>query len=215
MIKKLAEYATVPIATCLDHGNDDERVMYAFRNGFTSIMYDGSLLPMEENIAKTKAYADLCHQFGMGIEGELGHVGIAMNGDDKKGIYTDPKDAANFVRRTGVDCIAIAVGTAHGDYPAGIIPHINFDCIPDLIVNTGMTTHAQNTQVAYVWNPVTLQFYRVEGFMDIVEPTFNKEKKEITTVVRDGYEYAYFETYKWVNGVLKQVSSKREKLFDE
>ena len=66
-----------------------------------------------------------------------------------------------------------------------------------------------------MWNPVTLQFYRVEGFMDIVEPTFNKEKKEITTVVRDGYEYAYFETYKWVNGVLKQVSSKREKLFDE
>ncbi len=137
MIKKLAEYATVPIATCLDHGNDDERVMYAFRNGFTSIMYDGSLLPMEENIAKTKAYADLCHQFGMGIEGELGHVGIAMNGDDKKGIYTDPKDAANFVRRTGVDCIAIAVGTAHGDYPAGIIPHINFDCIKACKDSTG------------------------------------------------------------------------------
>ena len=92
---------------------------------------------------------------------------------------------------------------------------INFDGIPDLIVNTGLTTHAQNTQVAYVWNPVTLQFYRVEGFMEIVEPTFDAEKKEITTAVRDGYEYVYFETYKWVNGVLKQVSSKREKLFDE
>ena len=92
---------------------------------------------------------------------------------------------------------------------------INFDGIPDLIVNTGLTTHAQNTQVAYVWNPVTLQFYRVDGFMDIVEPTFDKEKKEITTAVRDGYEYVYYETYKWVNGVLKQVSSKREKLFDE
>ena len=92
---------------------------------------------------------------------------------------------------------------------------INFDGIPDLIVNTGLTTHAQNTQVAYVWNPVTLQFYRVEGFMEIVEPTFDAEKKEITTAVRDGYEYVYFETYKWVNGVLKQVFSKREKLFDE
>ena len=92
---------------------------------------------------------------------------------------------------------------------------INFDGIPDLIVNTGLTTHAQNTQVAYVWNPVTLQFYRVDGFTEIVEPTFDAEKKEITTAVRDGYEYVYFETYKWVNGVLKQVSSKREKLFDE
>ena len=89
---------------------------------------------------------------------------------------------------------------------------INFDGIPDLIVNTGMTTHAQNTQVAYVWNPVTLQFYRVEGFENIVEPTFDKEKKEISTAIRDGY---YYETYKWKNGVLKQVSSKREKLFDD
>ena len=62
---------------------------------------------------------------------------------------------------------------------------INFDGIPDLIVNTGMTTHAQNTQVAYVWNPVTLQFYRVEGFENIVEPTFDKEKKEISTAIRD------------------------------
>ena len=92
---------------------------------------------------------------------------------------------------------------------------INFDGIPDLIVNTGMTTHAQNTQVAFVWNPVTLQFYRVEGFENIVEPTFDKEKKEISTAIRDGYEYVYYETYKWKNGVLKQVSSKREKLFDD
>ena len=92
---------------------------------------------------------------------------------------------------------------------------INFDGIPDLIVNTGMTTHAQNTQVGYVWNPITLQFYRVEAFENMVEPTFDKEKKEIYTVVRDGYEYAYFETYKWKNGVLKQVSSRKEKLFDD
>ena len=80
---------------------------------------------------------------------------------------------------------------------------INFDGIPDLIVNTGMTTHAQNTQVAYVWNPVTLQFYRVEEFENLVEPDIDKEQKEIRTAVRDGYEYVYFETYKWVNGVLK------------
>ena len=92
---------------------------------------------------------------------------------------------------------------------------INFDGIPDLVVNTGITTHAQNTQVAYVWNPVTLQFYRVDGFENIVEPTFDKEKKEIFTAVRSGYEYVYYETYKWKNGILKQVSSRKEKLFDD
>ena len=71
MIKTLAEYSTVPIATCLDHGNDPERLMYAFRNGFSSIMFDGSLLSFEENIKETKRIASICHQFGMGIEGEL------------------------------------------------------------------------------------------------------------------------------------------------
>ena len=62
---------------------------------------------------------------------------------------------------------------------------------------------------------MTLQFYRVEEFENLVEPDIDKEQKEIRTAVRDGYEYVYYETYKWVNGVLKQVSSKREKLFDE
>ncbi len=130
MIRKLAEYTPVPVATCLDHGSDPERIMYAFRNGFSSIMFDGSLYSMEENMRKTKEYADLCHQFNMGIEGELGHVGIAAQGDNlKTDCYTDPKDAADFARFTGVDCLAIAVGTAHGEYPKGLIPHINFDRI--------------------------------------------------------------------------------------
>lgn len=130
MIRELAQYSPVPIATCLDHGSDPERIMYAFRNGFSSIMFDGSLYGMEENMKKTKEYADLCHQFGMGIEGELGHVGLAANGDNlNTDCYTDPKDAADFARFTGVDCLAIAVGTAHGEYPKGLIPHINFDRI--------------------------------------------------------------------------------------
>jgi fructose-bisphosphate aldolase class II len=137
MIKKLAQYTPVPIATCLDHGSDPERIMYAFRNGFSSIMYDGSLYSMEENMKKTKEYADLCHQFGMGIEGELGHVGIAAQGDNlNTDCYTNPKDAADFAKFTGVDCLAIAVGTAHGEYPKGLIPHINFDRIRECKAST-------------------------------------------------------------------------------
>ena len=133
MVKTLAEYATVPVATCLDHGNDRERIMYAFRNGFSSIMYDGSLLSFEENIRATKEVADMCHSFCMGIEGELGHVGLALNGDEKdESIYTDPMDAKRFVAETGVDCLAIAVGTAHGEYPKGLVPHINFSRIREV-----------------------------------------------------------------------------------
>ncbi|MGN1163899.1 MAG: class II fructose-bisphosphate aldolase, partial [Candidatus Ornithospirochaeta sp.] len=138
MIKTLAEYSTVPVATCLDHGNDKERIMYAFRNGFSSIMYDGSLLSYEENIKATKEVAELCHAFNMGIEGELGHVGLALNGDEKdESIYTDPDDARRFVSETGVDCLAIAVGTAHGEYPEGLVPHINFNRIREVKEATG------------------------------------------------------------------------------
>ncbi|MCR5290499.1 MAG: class II fructose-bisphosphate aldolase [Treponema sp.] len=138
MIKTLAEYTPVPIATCLDHGNQEERLMYAFRNGFSSIMYDGSLLSFEENIAQTKRIVDLCHTFDMAVEGELGHVGMAANGDEKdESVYTNPDDAARFARETGVDCLAIAVGTAHGEYPKGMIPHINFDRIKEVKAATG------------------------------------------------------------------------------
>ncbi|MGP1508899.1 MAG: class II fructose-bisphosphate aldolase [Sphaerochaeta sp.] len=139
MIKTLAnEYSNVPIATCLDHGSDDERIMYAFRNSFSSIMFDGSLYPMEENIKRTRAVADLCHRFDMGIEGELGHVGIAANGDGHdESIYTNPADAKKFVDSTGVDCLAVAVGTAHGEYPKGLIPHINFQRIMEIKNSTG------------------------------------------------------------------------------
>lgn len=92
---------------------------------------------------------------------------------------------------------------------------INFDGIPDLMIYTGITTHAQSMHNAYVWNPTTLQFYYSEGFESLVEPDFDTENKEIRTVVREGYEHAYFEVYKWKNGKLKQISSKREKLFDD
>ena len=138
IIRTLADNTPVPVAVCLDHGSDPERIMYAFRNGFSSIMVDGSLSVYEENVAMTKMYVDLCHQFGMGIEGELGHVGVAANGDEKdESLYTKVDDAVDFVKRTGVDCLAIAVGTAHGEYPKGFIPHINFERIKEIKAATG------------------------------------------------------------------------------
>lgn len=133
MIKTMAEMSDVPVAVCLDHGNDPERIMYAFRNGFSSIMYDGSLLEYEKNVKTTKRYTDIFHQFGIGVEGELGHVGLACNGDGQdESIYTSVEEAVDFVSRTNVDCLAIAVGTAHGEYPNGLIPHINFTRIREI-----------------------------------------------------------------------------------
>ena len=90
---------------------------------------------------------------------------------------------------------------------------INFDGIPDLMVFIGMSIRAQNMYKAFVWNPATRQFYPVEAFDEIQEPDFDKKAKTITSYVRD-VDGLYIETYKWKNGVLKQVSSKKETFSD-
>ncbi len=138
MLRELSELSSVPIAICLDHGNDEERILYAIKNGFTSIMFDGSLLPLEENIEKTRHITDLAHRLGLSVEGELGHVGVAMKGDEKDtSLYTKAEDAKRFVDETKVDSLAIACGTAHGEYPKGMIPHIAFDVIKSVKEATG------------------------------------------------------------------------------
>lgn len=133
IIKKLAEKTPVPIALCLDHGKDFERITHAFRNGFSSVMIDGSAYGMEENIKQTKKIVELCHSQGIAVEGELGHVGVAATFDGQdESLYTKPEDAKYFVEQTHVDCLAIAAGTAHGKYPEGFVPQIKFELIREV-----------------------------------------------------------------------------------
>ncbi|MGI6211984.1 MAG: class II fructose-1,6-bisphosphate aldolase [Anaerovoracaceae bacterium] len=117
-VKTAAEAASVPVVMHLDHGSSFELAMQALRTGYTSIMIDGSKEAFEENVALTKSVVDACHPSGIPVEAELGRVGGKEDdlegGDDSP--YTDPKQAAEFVDRTGVDSLAIAVGTAHGVY---------------------------------------------------------------------------------------------------
>lgn len=116
--KVAAEKASVPVAMHLDHGNSFELAMQALRTGYTSIMIDGSHGTFEENIAVSKAVADACHPSGVPVEAELGKVGGKE--DDLEGgegnPYTDPQEAKKFVEATGVDSLAVAIGTAHGVY---------------------------------------------------------------------------------------------------
>jgi fructose-bisphosphate aldolase class II len=140
MIKTLAEYSPYPVAACLDHGSDFEDVFYAFRHGFSDIMFDGSILPLAENIARTKEVVKLCHDNDMSVEAEIGHVTVASNlSDDTPIHYTDVDEAKYFVESTGVDSVAIAVGTAHGPYPAGYLPQINTTRIREIKEVVGKT----------------------------------------------------------------------------
>ena len=116
--KVAADMASVPVVMHLDHGSSFELAMRAYRTGYSSIMIDGSHETYEDNIKVSKAVADACHPGGVPVEAELGKVGGKE--DDLDGgegdPYTDPQEAAEFVKRTGVDSLAVAIGTAHGVY---------------------------------------------------------------------------------------------------
>ena len=109
-----ATKASVPICFHLDHGPSELEVQKALRWGATGIMYDGSVHPFEENVKNTKHIVDICNSIGVTVEGELGHVG-SVN-DDAMEEFTDPEEAAEFVKRTGVTCLAVLIGNAHGHY---------------------------------------------------------------------------------------------------
>ena len=128
-VRTAAERTKIPVVMHLDHGNSFAMAMQAFRAGYTSIMIDGSKLPFEENIALTKSVVDVCHASNVPVEGELGKVGgkedDLENDDDNP--YTDPQEAKIFVERTGVDSLAIGIGTAHGVYKG--IPKVNMEVL--------------------------------------------------------------------------------------
>lgn len=130
MIRQLAEETNVPVAVLLDHGRDWDMITEAFRAGFSSMMIDASAYDMQENIARTKKVVELCHAQGVPVEGELGHVGMAatLDGCDES-MYTKPEEVLEFLAATHVDSLAIACGTAHGKYPDGFVPTLNFDLI--------------------------------------------------------------------------------------
>ncbi len=133
MIIAMAERANVPVALNLDHGQKFEDMVAAIKHGFSSVMIDASSLPFEENIRRTSTIVALAHAKGISVEGELGHVGQAMDGDDVKGdLFTNVDQAIEYVEKTGVDALAVAIGTAHGHYPKGYVPVLDFERLAEL-----------------------------------------------------------------------------------
>ena len=109
-----AQRASVPVCFHLDHGPSEFEATRALRWGCTGVMLDGSVHPIEENIAMTKHIVEVCSAVGVGVEGEIGHIG-SVN-DETMDEFTDPAEAARFVRETGVTCLAVLIGNAHGHY---------------------------------------------------------------------------------------------------
>lgn len=130
-VKAAAEKVSVPVALHLDHGSSFELAMQALRQGYTSIMIDGSHYPLEENAALSKAVAEACHPSQVPVEAELGRVGGKEDDLESDGSgLTSPDEAAYFVEKTGIDFLAVSIGTAHGVYSG--VPNIRVDILKEI-----------------------------------------------------------------------------------
>jgi len=133
LARAMAEDATVPVSLVLDHGAGFEHCVKALALGFSDVMCDGSKLPLEENIAQTKLIVRAAHVIGAGVEAELGHVGSGHDYQTFGALgmgFTEPAAAERFVAETGVDALAIAIGTAHGQYQGE--PRLALDLLAEI-----------------------------------------------------------------------------------
>ncbi|MBT4484758.1 MAG: class II fructose-bisphosphate aldolase [Candidatus Latescibacteria bacterium] len=139
-IKYMAENARVPVVLNLDHGMSFETVVRALRCGFSSVMYDASKKPLEQNIEETRLVVKMAHSVGVSVEAEIGQVGGAEGGRKtaraRKEFFTNPEEAERFVAETGIDALAVSVGNVHGFYEGE--PELDFELISELKRLTGI-----------------------------------------------------------------------------
>ena len=147
LVNVAAKNTGIPVALHLDHGTSFEQVVQCIRYGFTSVMVDGSKYPLEENIALTKKVVEIAKAVGVSTEAELGKIGGTEDDIsvlDKDAMMTNPAEARTFVEQTGVDALAVAIGTAHGQYKFD--PELDFDRLTKIrsLVNIPIVLHGSS-----------------------------------------------------------------------
>ena len=132
LVKAVADYHKIPVVLHFDHADRLDSIQKAVDLGFTSVMIDGSKLPFDENVRVTRAAVEIAHPRGVSVEGELGHVGGADLDDTihAENVLTEPDEVARFVEQTGVDALAVSIGTAHGVYQS--LPTLNIGRLEEL-----------------------------------------------------------------------------------
>lgn len=187
MVKAIIERAyksTVPVTIHLDHGASYEQVILAIQTGYTSVMIDASSQPFEKNVAMCKRIAETAHAVNVSVEGELGTIGTADDfGETGSKIiqYTDPAAAKRFVEETGVDCLAIAIGTCHGIYPKGTDPKLRLDILREIkaqIPDTPLVLHGGSSNPDdEIEQSVELGVNKINISSDIKAAYFNKMRE--------------------------------------
>jgi len=191
IIKAITEKANktkVPVCIHLDHGSSLDQIMLAIKSGFTSVMIDGSSLPLEENISLCQKIVNVAHSVDISVEGELGTIG-STDAEAEAGqneiIYTDPEVAKRFVKETGVDTLAIAIGTSHGIYPEGMEPELQLDLLKEIKskVDIPLVLHGGSSNPdKEIGQSVELGINKINISSDIKAAYYNKMRE----VLKDG-----------------------------
>lgn len=213
-----AHSSKVPMAIHLDHGSTIEQIMRAIRTGFTSVMIDASHNSFEENVGLTKKVVELAHPLSVSVEAELGTIGTTGNdteGGTEKIIYTNPDDAAKFVSETGVDTLAIAIGTAHGIYPKGFKPELKLDLLKEIKskVSIPLVLHGGSANPdAEIGESVKLGINKINISSDMKDAFYQRVR---ITVANDAQVREPFELYR--DGIIemKKVIAHKIQLFDD
>lgn len=201
---ELAKRATVPVAVHIDHGESIEYIYRALNMGFTSVMYDGSVLPFEENVANTKLVVALARKTGASVEAEIGCMGkretgsgSAGEGNDPEKIYTDPEQAKKFVELTGIDALACSFGTTHGVYISK--PQLDFSVVEKVrekanipvVMHGGSGVSREDFQKAIQTGVRKVNYYTYMA-MAGGKTVANQFKMECIPVEKNGKQYNYY-----------------------
>ena len=212
-----AQAARVPVCIHMDHSSSIEQILHAVRTGFTSVMMDASDKPFAENVALVKKTVEIAHPLGITVEGELGTIGTT--GNDTEGgtteiIYTNPDDAVKFVQETGIDCLAIAIGTAHGIYPKGFKPKLKLDLLKQIKskVNIPLVLHGGSANPdGEIAMSVKLGINKINISSDTKDAMYQQMRK---TLAADPYIREPFELYIEPIQAMKKVIDHKIDLFD-
>lgn len=187
-----AHKASVPVCIHLDHGATIDQVMEAIQCGFTSVMIDASTHSLEDNIAICKKVVELAHAVNVSVEGELGTIGTTgpeAEAGAEKIIYTNPNDAVTFVEATGVDCLAIAIGTSHGIYPKDKKPELELNLLKEIKskVNIPLVLHGGSANKdSEIAQSVKLGINKINISSDIKDAFYKKCREVLAdTVLRE------------------------------
>jgi ketose-bisphosphate aldolases len=190
-IIRMANQAKVEVAINLDHGQDIAFVKQCLNEGFSSVMMDASMYPLEENIRITKEMVKFAQQFNASVEAEVGNLGaVAGNHLTVQDMYTDPDEAIQFIQETGVDCLALSYGSSHGDYPEGYVPEFRFDIVKKikeatnlpLVLHGGSGAGAENIRKS-----IELGINKINVGSDFMKAQSLELQKQLADNVSIGY----------------------------